>query len=219
MIGRCHETSRTRLPAAVLVVLVLSAASCAPGDDEPGNEARVEEREAELTQARERIRELEAELAEAGEEPAEGEPQPAGTPAPPRTPEGLVEQLHTYFADEALPEGVQPGTTAWEAADIPPGFGEADGSGHATPGELVTALVGELAGVQLGSDAWEVTARVLAGEDGEATAAVLTWGLADDAIAGSDLRLYLARGDAGWYVESAEERFRCRRGVSDGLCV
>lgn len=220
MIGRWHAGPL----ASVVVLLVLAAGACAPGDDQAADRSRAEEVEAELAQARDRIRELEAELAVAPGEPAEGEPaagepEEPGTPAAPGTAEGLVEQLHTYFPGDALDDGVQPGTTAWEATDVPAGFAQADSPDHATPGELVTALAGALAGGELGSAAWEVAGRVLVGEGEEATAAVLTWGLADDAIAGSDLRLFLTRGDTGWYVDSAEERFHCRRGVSDGLCA
>lgn len=204
------RTSLVRMTAVCVAVALL--AGCRQGDAE---QARVAELEAGLTAARERVAELEAALAEA-EEPDPGEPQ-GPQPAPPHSPEGLVEQLHSYL--DGGVEGGDPASTGWQPADVPEGFAQPDEGGYETPGELVHALAGEFAAAQLGADLWELTVRVLEGEADEATAAVLTWGLADDAVVGSDLRLYLARGDAGWYVESAEERVHCRRGVSDGLCV
>ncbi|HVL97792.1 MAG TPA: hypothetical protein VM324_00675 [Egibacteraceae bacterium] len=218
-----RHPSAYRQLATVCCALVLLLAACGPGG-ESGTDDEAADVRAQLEQAQERIAELEGEL-EAAQEAAhddDTEPTPPGDrgePATPHTPEGLVEQLRTYFPAADLPEGWQPGTTSWVPADVPVGYGQADDPAFGTPGELATALAAEVAGPQLGSDVWEVTARVLASEGAEATAAVLVWGLADDAVAGSDLRLYLARNDTGWYVDSAEERFHCRRGVSGDLCV
>ncbi|QBI18767.1 hypothetical protein ER308_03845 [Egibacter rhizosphaerae] len=195
-------------------------------------EAELEEAEARITDlegardaAEDRAAELEAEL-QATEDPgdADAEEEAAlGEPAPLRSEEGLVDQLRTYFPPpDDLPEGWEPGVGDWREIDVPEGFGE--GTGFEAPGQLLTAYAEQQVGAEfgLGGDVWETTLRVLDEdpETGEATGAHLEWGLADDAVVGSDTRLELRDDGDGWYVESAEQRPHCRRGVTDdGTCT
>lgn len=215
---RRRRAGRLALAGAAL----LAVAACGPAEEADGDGA-LAEREAEIERLQDQVAELEAEVERLRAEeppPAEGGEQPAS----PRTPEGLVEQLHALFPPD--PElGFEPGTTPWEETPVPDGFGEGQAA-YDSAGALLTALAEDLAAQQLGGDVWEVTTRVLfdppeAGLDAEAaTGAILQWGFLDDAVAGSDHRVALRRGDDGWFVASAEQRSRCARGVSDdGLCV
>lgn len=216
---------------ALLAVAVLLAACGTPAQEERDADlAERDAQDAQIEQLRAQIADLEAEverLRDQGPEPPGDEPDPDSPPQPagPRTPEGLVEQLHAAFGpDPAL--GFEPAPTEWEPAAVPDGFGEGQAA-FDSAGELMTALAAELAGSGLGDDAWEVTTRVLFDQaEGDpdadaATGAVLLWGFLDDSVAGSDHRFALQRGPDGWFAASAEERARCARGVSpeDNLCV
>jgi hypothetical protein len=53
----------------------------------------------------------------------------------------------------------------------------------------------------------------------QAYVAVLSYGMADDAVAGRDVRMTITRSDDGWEPGGAEERFHCMRGVDGDLCV
>ncbi len=190
------------------LVLALALVACGGSEDLASDGARVGELEAEIA-------ELEEALGEAPVQPA--------PPAPPRTAEGLVEQLHMRHADEVAddaPAEWEPGAGEWESAEIPEGYTETTADGHTTPGGLLTAFVSDFEADLLGTEVWEITSRVLpADADDEATGALLLWGLADDSLAGIDFRFSLRQSPEGWYVEDAESRPHCRRGVTgDGLC-
>lgn len=211
----------THVALAVLTAGVLVACGPATRDD-PDTTAR----DGEIAALESQVADLEAEVERlrAAEAPApEG---PAERPASPRTEEGLVEQLHAFFRSDAERDmGFQPAPTPWEPATVPDGFGEGDAA-FGSAGALMTALAAELAGDQLGGDAWEAATRVLFDnaegdpDADEATGAVLLWGFLDDSVAGSDHRISLRRGADGWFADAAEQRSRCRRGVVDGgLCV
>lgn len=176
------------------------------------------EENAELAAELERVQ---AELADAeGREPedeVETEQPAMGTA------EALTHQPRAEFPDpEDHPMGWEPGTTEWRETEVPDGFGPGEAA-YDRPGELVVAVAGARYGDWLDLDAWEVTARVLLPE-GElpetahtATGAVLAYGFKDDAVAGTDLRLELARDADGWHVTAAEQRDHCMRGVgADG---
>lgn len=138
------------------------------------------------------------------------------SPEPMFSEEGLVDQLRTYFPEpDTMPSEWEPGPGAWVEEDVPEGFAEAAGG---TPAELMTAYVAETG---LNEGTWETTVRVLDEDpdDERASAAVLRWGLRDDAVAGTDTRLELRRGEDGWRIEHVESRPRCARGVTDGLCL
>jgi hypothetical protein len=147
-------------------------------------------------------------------------------PLQPWTPAGLEEQPRMDVLRAVSPPEFSPATTAWRAAarPIPPGFraGDARAARNWTqPGLVVADLARELGlPATLGTDAWELTSRVLAVDANNATGILLQWGLLDDAVAGSDLRIGLRRDAQGWYVERLDERLHCRRGVTaEGLCI
>lgn len=227
--------------AAIAIVLV----GCGDGDttETAAQEERLAELEAELDATRADAAELLAEneqlrdelrVAEAAPddevdpgpvdegEPDTGDPDGDGSAVPQpqreRSAEGLSEQLRTLFLPgREEPLGYEPGTTDWRSAELPDGL---DGP-YDTPGALAFDLAAALDADLLGMDGWETTTRVLYDEDDPdlAYVAVLSWGLADDAVAGRDLRVTVTGGEGAWQPGGAEERFHCRRGVTDDLCV
>ncbi len=108
------------------------------------------------------------------------------------------------------------GSTAWEAQDVelPPEFREGN-AGFGTPDDLVQAFI-DLADM-FGHPA--ATVRAEGGLLGAPTATeavgfVQFTAYRDDSLAGSEYRLQLRRGEAGWFIASVEEREHCRRGVA-----
>jgi hypothetical protein len=215
--------------ALIAAVVGCAAGGAAPTDGSPApGAAAADELEvdlaAELAEVRERVDDLEqrtgaleARLADDPSAPRD----PATGPARPRTAEGLVDQLRDHVRDrDALPEGFEPGATAWQPFDVPDEVRDR----YATPGEAVMALAEALDGPQLGTEVWETTVRVLPDEDDPdlAHGAVLSWGFLDDSVEGRDVRVTLTRtDDDAWEPGGAEQRFRCLRGVTDDgeLCI
>jgi hypothetical protein len=137
-------------------------------------------------------------------------------PQPIRSAEGLHEQLRLRFEADELPEGHEPGTTDWRDREPPAGLAET----YDTPGELAFALAAGLDAEVLGEDLWETTTRVLhdRSDDEQAYVAVLSWGFADDALVGRDVRMTITRTPGGWAPGGIEERHHCLRGVDDEVC-
>jgi hypothetical protein len=230
---------RTTTATVALAALVAVACGTEDGDDRAASEERIAALEDELAQAERRAddlaqenAELEAELeAERADEDAETRsdedrtvedgtdesPQPDASPQPMRSAEGLNEQLRLLFDRGDLPEGYEPGSTDWRPHDPP---ADLDGS-YGSPGELALALAAALDAESLGQDLWETTTRVLLDQSDpdQAYVAVLSYGMADDAVAGRDVRMTITRSDGGWEPGGAEERFHCLRGVEGDLCV
>lgn len=140
------------------------------------------------------------------------------------TAKGLIDQLRLHLRDpeaEAdMPEGWEPGMTAWVPFEVPD---EVQGA-HDTPGEVMAGLARGVDAAMLGYDQWEVTIRVLLDDDDPdlAYGALLGWGFLDDSVVGRDIRITLTRTDDGrWQPGGAEQRQHCRRGVSadQTLCI
>lgn len=119
--------------------------------------------------------------------------------------------------------GYVPGTTSWRRADIDVSRGgEEPASERAdSPDALLTRVTPILRGAgEVGGDVWERTTRIWQEQENEAVAVVLHWGLKDDALAGHDYRVTMRRNGQGWHIDRIDERFHCRRLVTeDGLCV
>jgi hypothetical protein len=137
-------------------------------------------------------------------------------PQPIRSAEGLHEQLRRRFGTDELPAGHEPGTTEWRDREPPAALAES----YDTPGELAFALAAALDAEALGEDLWETTTRVLHDQSDadQAYVAVLSWGFADDAVVGRDVRMTITRTDDGWVPGGTEERSHCLRGVDDEVC-
>jgi hypothetical protein len=211
-----HRTTRTRRtgrdPRAprtlLLTLLVTLVAACAAGDRDGG---APEEDDPEQPAAQ--------------EDPTDEDPTDEDTtvedtidgPQPIRSAEGLHEQLRLRSASDELPEGHEPGSTDWRDREPPADLDDA----YDTPGELALALALALDAELLGEELWETTTRVLLdhSDDDQAYVAVLSWGFADDAVVGRDVRMTVTRTGDGWAPGDVEERHHCLRGVDDDECV
>lgn len=229
-----------------VAVAALLLAACGPDEpDDVDQTARVGELEAELAEAEreaEQLREendelrvqLDAADAEPDDAPADDPPadepadddtddprtggdEPAAQPQQERSPEGLVDQLRMLFPPAGAPAEWDPDSTPWQPAELPDGLQDS----YETLGALAFDLAAALDAQALGMDTWETTVRALPDDEDadQAYVAVLSWGFADDAVAGRDLRVTVTGGDGAWSPGGAEERFHCRRGVTDDLCV
>jgi hypothetical protein len=227
----------------ILLVLLLVLAGCGdddPHDDRA--QQRVEELEeenealeGELGQVRDRLESLEQQndaledqltaLQEASpdderaDDPNEADDEAIAWPsevAEAWTAEGLIDQLHLHVRDPAdadLPEGWDPGMTAWVPFEVPD---EVRGV-YDTPGAVMAELAAVVDAPLLGRDQWEVAIRVLIDEDDPdlAYGTLLGWGFLDDVVVGRDLRITLTRTDGErWEPGGAEQRLHCMRGVS-----
>ncbi len=168
------------------------------------------------------------------EETVEPDPSEANEDAAPDTlraplwdAEGAAAQPRVWELSGTIPEdmGWEPGTTDWQSSEraVPVELSRDADDLPGSAGEAVHAFVGSQNFTSmLGRDTWEITTRVYDNEgvEGQATGFVLKWGFKDDALAGRDYRLSLQEVNAGWYIETIEERYQCRRGVTDdGLCL
>jgi hypothetical protein len=149
---------------------------------------------------------------------------PATMP-PPWSDEGLDVQPGMTWLQQRTPldMGYSPGTTGWRDADITfrAEFTDPDSADYTTPGVLLHGFIGVIGSpVMLGQDVWEYTARIMMNETDRATGVLLVWGLQDDAMAGHDLKVGMQRHGDYWHIVKLEERYHCRRGVTDhGLCL
>jgi hypothetical protein len=208
--GRGPRPTRTPL-LALLVLLVLLVACTSDGDGggtpaDPGAPAALDDGTAADDEG--------TDTADTEDADAEDGPD---APQPIRSAEGLHEQLRLRFGTDELPEEHEPGTTDWRDREAPADVAET----YDTPGELAFALAAALDAEALGEDLWETTTRVLHDQSDadQAYVAVLSWGFADDAVVGRDVRMTITRTDGGWAPGGVEERHHCLRGVDDDVCV
>jgi hypothetical protein len=218
---------RYAVPAILLVLLLIAACGEADPPD-PEAQQRIEELEAELDHLRDRVdaseqenEALEDELAAIRDtSPDDDTDDDARAPievASVWTAEGLIDQLRVHLrdarAEPEMPEGWEPGMTAWVPYEIPD---EVRGV-YDTPGEVMAELAAVTDAPLLGRDQWEVTIRVLLDEDDPdlAYGVLLGWGFLDDSVIGRDVRITLTRSDdERWEPGGAEQRQHCMRGVS-----
>lgn len=214
---------RTPWIAAVGVLALVGACTPTDSSDEVRNlQEDLDDATVEIERLGEQIRGLEQQVdaaasVESPDEPANGED--LGTPAQLRTAEGLVDQLRLLFPRAAgLPDEWEPGTTDWEPYDLPSAIYEQTFS---SAGNLAGSVAQVLDLPMLGLDAWETVIRVLPNDtNASAQVAVLTWGLADDAVEGRDLLISVEADGEIWRIIDAQVRWHCRRGVTtDNLCV
>jgi hypothetical protein len=115
--------------------------------------------------------------------------------------------------------GWEPASTSWTAArrDVPEAL---QTEGAESPGALLYRLAEAWDwAASLGLDVWEHTLRIHQDDDAHASGVVLAWGLQDDSLAGSDLRVEMHSEDGMWWIVAVEERYHCARGVTaDDLC-
>lgn len=125
-----------------------------------------------------------------------------------------LDELRERVGDDM---GHAPDTTEWRVA---PMHQEAHEQSAVSPGRLLQKIALELGdGDFLGAEVWEQTARVWQTDAQEAVGVVMYWGFKDDSVAGRDLRLTMSLEEDLWRPTQLEERFQCRRSVSDDLCL
>jgi hypothetical protein len=211
--GRGQRARRTLL----LALLVALGAACAAADEEGGAPEDGPEQPAALEDPidGDATAEDAADADAADADAADGDALDGSQPI--RSAEGLHEQLRLRSASGELPEGHDPGSTDWRDREPPADLGD----GYDTPGALALALAAALDAELLGEELWESTTRVLPdhSDDDQAYVAVLSWGFADDAVVGRDVRMTITRTGDGWAPGAAEERHHCLRGVDDDVCV
>jgi len=153
--------------------------------------------------------------------PTNGGGEPAVSTA--WTREGLEEQpgLDALRRGSSASLGYEPGVTPWQEISYPPSTEDPSARLPDAPGAVLAHVAESLGWMDLlGEEVWEQTLRVWLPDPDEAVGVVLQWGMRDDAVAGRDLRAHMMRVDGAWRVERVEQRFLCRRGVSEaGVCV
>ncbi|WP_404468865.1 hypothetical protein [Sutcliffiella horikoshii] len=134
-------------------------------------------------------------------------------------------QLWDYLIDDSLAEekGWEKGITNWREWDGD--YDQALGSANQTwesPGVLMNAWMLDV-GLSngLGMDVWEINTRIDLSDEAIAEGYIMSYGMRDDSVSGSDIKLSMLKEHDFWYVEKAEVRYRCSRGVSEDedLCL
>lgn len=195
-------------------------------ENDGSEEAAEEQAEAKAAVEEGETDEGEAGQAQAGDEGDQADEGPGAPRAELWSDDGLdTQDRMDQLREEARQSDMEqePESTPWETSEreVPDELAGPDGEGAQTPGALLFELASELRLNQgLGAEVWEQTARVLSEDDEQAVGVIMQWGFKDDSLAGSDLRVHMERGDEGWVVAEMEERFHCRRGVTDdGMCL
>ena len=193
-----------------LFALMLVAGCSTSSDNEEADEV---EHAVDQVEQGDEVGEEEQAVAADGDEPAVPE-------APLWSEEGLEVQPRTGDLGDEMDR--EPGSTEWRDSDRPVPTRLAEGGdGAGAPASLLRELIEELRlDAGLGTEFWEQTTRIHREDDDRAIGLVMQWGLKDDSMAGMDLRVRMIRDDEAWVVEGLDERFHCRRGVTDdGLCL
>lgn len=134
-------------------------------------------------------------------------------------------QLWDYLIDDSLAEenGWEKGITNWREWDGE--YDQALGSANQTwesPGVLMNAWMLDV-GLSngLGMDVWEINTRIDFSDEAIAEGYIMSYGMRDDSVSGSDIKLSMLKENDFWYVEKAEVRYSCSRGVSEDedLCL
>lgn len=142
----------------------------------------------------------------------------------PRLWEDADAQLWDYLIDDslAIENGWEKGVTNWREWNGE--YDQALGTPNQTweaPGLLMNAWMLDVATSNgLGMDIWEINTRIDFKNAVKAEGYIMSYGMRDDSVAGSDIKLTMLKENEFWYVEKGEVRYRCSRGVSeDDLCL
>lgn len=134
-------------------------------------------------------------------------------------------QLWKYMMDStfAKENGWEQSSTNWRKLDTK--LDETISSPNQSwqsPGMLMLAFMTELEiSDSLGQEFWEINSRIEFTDENNATGYIMSYGWRDDSIAGSDIKLTMKKDNGFWYIENAEEREQCYRGLgkTKGLCL
>lgn len=134
-------------------------------------------------------------------------------------------QLWDYLIDDSLAKenGWEKGVTNWREWDSE--YDQALGNANQTwdaPGLLMNAWMLDVRlSSGLGMDVWEINTRIDLSDEVMAEGHIMSYGMRDDSVGGSDIKLTMLKENDYWYVEKVEVRDRCSRGVSEDedLCL
>ncbi|WP_226682228.1 hypothetical protein [Sutcliffiella horikoshii] len=186
------------------------------------HQEKVTKLENEIAEAYAQLEEKEIEIETLSQQPAEEETGEFITIPKVQVPllwRDVDAQLWDYLIDDSLAKenGWEKGVTNWREWDGE--YDQALGSANQTwdaPGLLLNAWmldVGLSSG--LGMDVWEINTRIDVKDDVIAEGYIMSYGMRDDSVGGSDIKLTMLKENDYWYVEKAEVRYRCSRGVSE----
>jgi hypothetical protein len=128
-------------------------------------------------------------------------------------------QLWSYMADSSFAKenGWKHASTTWRKLDAE--FDKVNASPHQTgqsPGLLLVALITDLkVSESLGQEVWEVNSRIEFIDENNAIGYIMSYGFSDDSVAGSDIKVTMKKDNGFWYIETAEEREQCYRGLGN----
>jgi outer membrane murein-binding lipoprotein Lpp len=210
------------LISLILVGVLLSG--CSNSD---GHQEKVAELEKEIAEVYAQLEDKEMELETVSQKPEEGETGEFFTipkDQVPRLWRDVDAQLWDYLIDHSMAEenGWKKGVTNWR--EWGGEFDEALGTANQiweTPGLLMNAWMLDVEiSYGLGMDVWEINTRINLDEN-KAEGYIMSYGMHDDSVSGSDIKLTMLKENDFWYVEKAEVRERCSRGVSEDkeLCL
>jgi hypothetical protein len=134
-------------------------------------------------------------------------------------------QLWKYVTDYSLAEenGWKQEITSWKKLDYE--FDKSLSSPNQTwenPGKLLLAFMTDVeVSNYLGQQIWEINSRIEYLDESHALGYIMSYGFFDDSTAGSDIKLEMKKENGFWYIESAEEREHCSRGIGEksGFCL
>ncbi|NLP49582.1 hypothetical protein [Bacillus sp. RO1] len=212
-----------RIVTLFLVGALLSG--CSNTDDHQETVIKLEN---EIEEVYAQLEEKEMELETVSQTPAEeesGEFITIPKDQAPRLWTDVDAQLWDYLIDDSLAEenGWKKGVTNWREWDGE--YNQALGIANQSwknPGLLMNAWMLDVeTSYGLGMDVWEITTRITLSDEDKAEGYIMSYGMRDDSVAGSDIKLTMLKENDFWYVEKAEVRYRCSRGVSEDkdLCL
>ncbi|SDO19661.1 hypothetical protein [Alkalicoccus daliensis] len=113
-------------------------------------------------------------------------------------------------------EGWEPGTTEWQPSnwEIENSF-TAGTSQYSAPERLIFDWLSAEGLLERKDSFDELAIRTKFISDSEAEILVLEWGLRDDATAGNDYLFHMKKENEAWGIAELEERYHCRRGISE----
>lgn len=209
----------------ILIVVGVLLSGCSNSD---GHQEKVADLEKEVAEVYAQLEDKEMELETVSQKPEEeetGEFFIIPKDQVPRLWRDVDAQLWDYLIDHSMAEenGWRKGVTNWREWDGE--FEETLGSANQiweNPGVLMNAWMLDVEiSYGLGTDVWEINTRIDYSAEGKADGYIMSYGMRDDSVSGSDIKLTMLKEKDFWYVEKAEVRERCSRGVSEDkeLCL
>ncbi|MCM3618913.1 hypothetical protein M3936_15100 [Sutcliffiella horikoshii] len=211
----------------LFLVLVIGVLFSGCSDSEIHQE-RVTELEKEIAEVYAQLEDKDSELTTLSQKPVEEEAGEFFTipkDEVPRLWQDADTQLWEYLLDFSLAEenGWKREVTNWREWDG--GYDQALGTANKIwedPGLLMNAWILDVEiSKGLGMDVWEINTRIDYSDEVKAEGYIMSYGMREDSVSGSDIRLTMLKESDFWYIDRAEIRDRCSRNVSEDedLCL